>query len=166
MLTAIPRFTKGFWTPQAEPSELDRRLDDDRAVADLLRDRVRLRHELLGNLRADRAETHAFVLQAERVVPAGLQLALRRERRQILDGLVDALQGARHDVRPEVALVGVDADPPHLLLLRGGERAETAAAGDLEDDVRAPVDLVQRRLLALRLIREGCVVGGVSGPPS
>src|SRR3954469_12113232 len=155
MLTAIPRFTKGFWTPQAEPSELDRRLDDDRAVADLLRDRVRLRHELLGNLRADRAETHAFVLQAERVVPAGLQLALRRERREILDGLVDALQGARHDVRAEVALVGIDADAPDLVLLRRGERAEPAAAGDLEHDVRSLVDLIERGLFALRLIAEG-----------
>src|SRR3954451_15329758 len=105
MLTAIPRFTKGFWTPQAEPSELDRGLDDDRAVADLLRDRVRLRYELLGDLGADGAETDALVLQAERVVAAGLQLVLRRERRQILDRLVDTLQRARHDVRPEVALV-------------------------------------------------------------
>jgi hypothetical protein len=42
--------------------------------------------------------------------------------------------------------------PQTLLLLRRLQRAEAAAAGDLEDDVRALVDLVQRGLVALRLI--------------
>ena len=54
-------------------------------------------------------------------------------------------------MRAEEALVGVDADPPHALGLRGVERAEAAATGDLEDDVGAGRDLVERDLLALRL---------------
>ena len=51
-------------------------------------------------------------------------------------------------------LVGVHADPPHLLLLRGVERAEAATARDLEDHDGAGGDLVQRDLLALRRVRE------------
>ena len=57
-------------------------------------------------------------------------------------------------MRAEVGLVGVDADAPDALLLRGVERAEPAASRDLEDDDRAARDLVQRDLLALRLVRE------------
>src|SRR5262245_22532053 len=68
-----PRLTK---KRRSRSSELDRRLDDDRAGADLLGDRVRLRDELPGDLRADRAEPDALVLQAELVVAAGLELAL------------------------------------------------------------------------------------------
>ena len=55
-------------------------------------------------------------------------------------------------MRAEEGLVGVDADPPDVLLLRRVERAETAAAGDLEDDARALLDLVQGDLLALGLV--------------
>ena len=54
----------------------------------------------------------------------------------------------------EVALVGVDADALHALLLGRVERAEAALAGDLEDDLRALRDLVERELLALRLVDE------------
>ena len=67
---------------------------------------------------------------------------------------VDLLQRARQDARAEVGLVGVDADAPDVLLLRRVEGAEAAAAGDLEDDVGALGDLVQRDLLALRLVGE------------
>ena len=42
----------------------------------------------------------------------------------------------------------------HALLLSRVERAEAAAAGHLEDDLRAPRDLVERDLLALRLVDE------------
>ena len=54
----------------------------------------------------------------------------------------------------EVALVGVDADPEHTLLLRRRQDAEAALARDLEDDAGAVGDLVQRLLLALRLVDE------------
>jgi hypothetical protein len=57
-------------------------------------------------------------------------------------------------VLAEVALVGVDADPAHVLLLGGVQRAEPALAGHLEDDGRAAGDLVERDLLALRLVDE------------
>ena len=63
------------------------------------------------------------------------------------------------DVLAEVRLVGVDADPAHVLLLRGGEGAEAALARDLEDHVRAAGDLVERELLALRLVDEVLRVG-------
>ena len=51
----------------------------------------------------------------------------------------------------QVALVGVDADPLHALLLGRVERAEAALAGDGEHDLRALGDLVERELLALVL---------------
>ena len=60
----------------------------------------------------------------------------------------------------EVRLVGVDADRPGVLLLGGLERAEAASAGRCEDDLGAGCDLVERELLALRLVDE---VLGVPG---
>ena len=54
----------------------------------------------------------------------------------------------------DVALVGVDADGLDVLLLGRVERAEAALARDREDDLRALVDLVERDLLALRLVDE------------
>ena len=65
---------------------------------------------------------------------------------------VDTLQRACEDVRPEEGLIRVDADPPHVLLLRGVERAETAPARNLEHDAGAARDLGERQLLALREI--------------
>ena len=59
----------------------------------------------------------------------------------------------------EIRLVGVDADPAHVLLLRGREGAEAALARDLEDHVGAAGDLVERELLALRLVDEVLRVG-------
>ena len=67
---------------------------------------------------------------------------------------VDPLHGAREDVRAEEGLVGIDADAPDALLLRRVKRAQAAAARNLEDRSGALLDLVQRDLLALRLIRE------------
>ena len=85
-------------------------------------------------------------------LPPPFQVAVldRLDRQE--DGRVDALLRAREDVRAEERLVGVDADPPALALTGRVERAEAAAAGDLEDHVRAARDLVQRQLLALRLV--------------
>ena len=59
----------------------------------------------------------------------------------------------------EVGLVGVDADPADVLLLGCGQSAEAALAGDLEDDMRPARDLVERELLALRLVDEVLRVG-------
>src|SRR5581483_11279567 len=133
--------------------ELDDGLDLDLPGRDLLADRDRLRDERLRHLRADGAEADAAVLQAVEHVGAALELARLRLGRQVLDGLVDPLQGARQHVRPEVELVGVDA--PDVVLLRRREGAEATAARDLEDDLRALLDLRQRRLVALRLVVEG-----------
>src|SRR6185312_3954941 len=68
---------------------------------------------------------------------------------RLVDGDVDLLRGARHHVRAEVTLVGVDADAEDTALLRRREDTEAALTGDLEDDTGAVGDLVQRLLLAL-----------------
>ena len=86
-------------------------------------------------------------------VPPFERAALRAGDRGV-HGDVDLLQRARHDVRAEVVLVGVDTDAEHLLRAGRIEDAETALAGDLELDHRALGDLVQRLLLALRLCDE------------
>src|SRR3954447_8599342 len=101
-------------------------------------------------LRADLADVLAAVLQVEDEVGAGLQGAGLGQLEEGVDGRVDALHARRQDVRAEVALVGVDADAPLALRLRGVEGAEATATGDLEDDVRALGDLLQGQLLALR----------------
>src|SRR5215470_9258109 len=105
------------------------------------------------HLRRDPADVDAVVLEAEDDVPA-LELAVDDELDRVVDGRVDPLHRARQDVRAEEGLVGVDPDAPHVLLLRSVERAEAAAAGDLEDHASALLDLVQRDLLALRLVGE------------
>src|SRR5215831_17979574 len=105
------------------------------------------------HLRRDPADVDAVVLEAEDDVPA-LELAVDDELDGVVDGRVDPLHRARQDVRAEEGLVGVDPDAPHVLLLRSVERAEAAAAGDLEDHASALLDLVQRDLLALRLVGE------------
>src|SRR5262249_30645782 len=81
----------------------------------------------------------------------------------VVHGDVDALEGARHHPRAEIALVGIDADAEDVLPVRRVEDAETALAGDLELDDRALADLVERLLLALRLSDEvlGVVVQGL-----
>ena len=109
-------------------------------------DRVRVR------LRGERAEPDAVLVDPEDdVLAAGERAVLDRPDREE-HGAVDALERARQDVRPEEGLVAVDADPPDALVLRRRERAEAASAGDLEDDLRARCDLVQRELLALGLV--------------
>src|SRR5881398_195922 len=91
----------------------------DLAGDDLLPDLVDRGHVLLRHVGADLAEADAVLRQAEDRVPAAAELAVLHVLDREEDGLVDPLRGARQDVRPEVRLVGVDADPPDVLLLRG-----------------------------------------------
>src|SRR3954463_4658027 len=125
----------------------------DRPVEDLLLDVGDLGRVLLAG-GADLADPDAVVLQAVHDVGAALVAVVLDGLDRVEDGHVDLLQRARDDLRAEVALVGVDADGLDALLLGGVDRAEPARAGDLEDDLRALRDLVERDLLALRLVRE------------
>ncbi len=102
----------------------------------------------------DLAEPDPAVRDVEERVAATLERAVDDVLHRLEHGDVDLLRRAREDVRAEVALVGVDADPPYALLLRGLQRAEPAAAGRGEHDVRPLRDLVERDLLALRLVDE------------
>src|SRR6266540_3011107 len=129
-----------------------------RNVLDLPADDVRAdlvhRRDLgLGNLGADLADADAVVLQAEDDVAAfelSVDDALDREEHRG----IDALHRTRQDVRAQERLVGVHPDSPDALLLRRVEGAEPTTAGNLEDHAGALFDLVQRDLLALRLVGE------------
>ena len=102
----------------------------------------------------------ALGLEVEDLVLAAREGAVLDRLRGLEHRRVDALHGRGQDVLAQVALVGVDADAEHALLLRRVERPEAAAAGDLEDDLRALGDLVERDLLALGLVDEVLRVGG------
>ena len=106
----------------------------------------------LVGLRADLAETDTVLVEAEDAVAAALERPFCERLDRQEDRRVDALQGARQDVRAEERLVCVDTDPPHLLLTGRIERTETAPAGDLEDDPRTVRDLREGQLLALGLV--------------
>ena len=67
---------------------------------------------------------------------------------------VEGLERARDHAVALRRLVGVDADRGHALLAGRVDRAEAAVACDLEDDVRALRDLVERDLLALGRVVE------------
>src|SRR5215212_5853939 len=125
----------------------------DLAVLDLLHHLVDLLL-VLRAVRGDLAEADAAGLDIEHGVRAALEGAVLDRLDRVEDGHVDLLQRAGDDVRAEVALVGVDADALHALLLGRVKRAETALAGDLEDDLRALRDLVERELLAEVLLDE------------
>src|SRR5437764_2698614 len=137
-------------------SLLRRRLD--LAGRDLLLDHL----ELLGDeraiglrqLRRELAVADAAVLHAVDLVEAALEAGRIRlvGGDRLVDRQRDVLQGARQDVLAEEALVGVHADAPRALLLGRVEAAETTGAGRLEDDAGSALDLVQRGLLALRLV--------------
>src|SRR5581483_10891666 len=121
----------------------------DLAGLDLRLELVHLRDECRRHLRADRAHADAVVPEVEQQVGATLEVALlgllvRRE-----DAGVDPLERAREHVLREAVLVDVDTDAPDTGLGRGVERAETAAAGDLELDLRALADLILGQRLAL-----------------
>src|SRR6266508_1357557 len=147
-----------------EPFEYLGRRRLDLARGDHLLDLLDPRDDIctvgLGQLLAELAVANAAVLDAVVLVVAtpesrGVRLVgLDR----LEDGPVDKLRSARQNVPPEIALVGVDADAPNALLLGSVEPAEPTLAGGLEHDAGAARDLVQRRLLALRLVGEGRVV--------
>src|SRR5215210_843959 len=125
----------------------------DLAGGDLLLDVLDLRRVLLTG-GAELADAHAPVLHVEDVVGAALERAVLRRLDRVVHGDVDLLGRARDDLRAEERLVVVDADGLDVALLGGVDRAEAALAGGCEDDLRATPDLVQRELLALRLVDE------------
>src|SRR2546423_13774279 len=106
---------------------------DDLLLALVARRDIGLRH-----LRADLPEPDSVLGEAEDGVAAALEGPVLHGLHGQEDGLVDALRRARQDVGPEIGLVGVDADPPDVLLLGGVERPEAAPARDLELDRGPP----------------------------
>src|SRR3954470_10492779 len=122
-----------------------------RARDDLLAHGVHAVDQRLRHLRADLAHADTVVLQIEEDVAPPGELAGADVADGVVDADIHALDAAREDVRPEEGLVAVDADPPDLLLLRRVERADPAQACNVEDDLRAGRDLVERELLALVL---------------
>src|SRR5215211_9364916 len=124
----------------------------DLAVGDLAADLLHRVEIARRDLLADRAEADALFSEAEDRVPAAPPRAVldRLDRRE--DGSVHLLLGAREHMRPQERLVRVHADSPHLLLARRVESAEPAAARNLEHHTGAAADLVQGKLLALRLV--------------
>ncbi len=121
-------------------------------VGDLLLDLLRRLDVRRVRVRAERAEPDSVLIEAEDRVAATLEGAVLSGLRRQEDGAVDALQRTRQHVRAEERLVGVDADAPDLLLLRREERAEAAAARDLEDAFDPAAIWFERELLALRLV--------------
>ena len=101
---------------------------------------------------AELPESDAILVETEDRIPATLEGAILRGLRREEHGAVDALEPTREHVRPEERLICVDADAPDLLLLRREQRSEPTQARDLEDSLRPVRDLIQRELLALRLI--------------
>src|SRR3954452_19347650 len=116
---ARPNFTSGLELGHFRRNVLDLAGDDVGADLHHLRDLG------LRNLRADLAEADTVVLEAEDDV-AALELAVDDELDRVEHRGVDPLHRAGEDVRPEERLVGVDADAPDALLLRGVERAAAA----------------------------------------
>src|SRR5215208_4552447 len=133
---------------------LDRVGDLDLPVDDLLLLGLDLVDHVLRDLRADLAESDAIIGEAEDGCSAADLLAVDDHLDRLEHGRIHPLDGAGEDVIAEERLVLVDPDPPDALLLRRVQRAEAAAAGHLEDDVGALGDLVERHLLALRLVVE------------
>src|SRR3954447_6544414 len=109
---------------------------------------------VLGPGGGDLADAGAVVGQVERGVRPALERAVLGRLDRVEHGDVDLLDGRGQHLRADVGLVGVDADALHRLLLRRVEDAEAALARDLEDDLRTLRDLVERQLLALRLVDE------------
>src|SRR6188472_980774 len=135
---------------------LDRARGLDLAGRELLRPSVQLgdQRSALRRGGAHLAVADAAVLGVVEAVDATLPLLAPGELDRVEHPHVDLLQGAREDLLAEVELVGVDPDAPVLVVLRRLDGAEAAAARDLEDHVGLLADLVQRDLLALRLVDE------------
>src|SRR5215216_7419249 len=115
---------------------------------------IDLRDFRLRDLRADLPDADTVLLQAEDDVSAALELSVDDAFDREVNRSVHSLHRAREDVRAEERLVGVNADAPNAVLLRRIECSQTTAARDLEDHAGALLDLVQRDLLALRLVGE------------
>src|SRR4051794_12560775 len=137
-----------------------RRLDlaGDDLLGDL-GDRRLLRGRHRAIAAAELSERDPAVLEAVDGVTAALVLGGLRSLDREVHGLVDLLPRARQHLRAEEALVVVDADAAHTLRLGRLDRAQTAAAGDLEDHARTLADLAEGDLLALRLVPEVLRVG-------
>src|ERR671918_124715 len=149
---------KEGWGPAPAPSGsfglFDRLGDLDLAGDDQLGLRHRLVDGLLRRVRRELAEPDAVLREAERRHAAALEGVVHDRLDGREHGHVHALERAREDVVAEERLVGVHADAPDAPLLGAVESTEPAAAGDLEHDVRAVGDLVERELLAPRLVDE------------
>src|SRR6187401_140837 len=126
------------------------------AVGDLLRDVVELGDQgvAIGRVRADLAVADAVVRDVVQRVAPTFEVAVDDLLDRVEHRDVDLLRGAREDVGAEERLVVVDPDAPGVALVRRLEGAETAAARRGEDDLRAPAELGERDLLALRLVDE------------
>src|SRR6185312_4026426 len=161
----IPRSSRAGWSaisrspgggPRRARPPGERLLDgvgrSDLARGDLRLDRLQLRDDGRRHVRADLADARAVILGGEEVRRAALERPGLDLLDRVVHGHVDLLDRARQDEVAEVGLVGVHADAPDALLLRGGEGPEPAAARNLEDDIRVLRDLVQRELLARRLV--------------
>src|SRR5215210_5265999 len=130
-------------TDQLLPSLVD-------GVLHLLRDCVRIGSEQLGI---------GELLDTEEAVRSALERAVLLGFDRLEDREIERFQRARDHAVASERLVGVDADRHHAFLARRVERSEAAVARDLEDDVGALGDLIERDLLALRLVDEVLGVG-------
>src|SRR5690242_12271635 len=151
----IPRISRTVEASTAEDSMevvgagLQRSGDLDLARDDLLLQLVHLVDEVLRDGGVDLPDVHAAVLQVEEQVVAALELTLRDLLRRVEDAVVDALHARGEDALGVVVLILVDADAPDPGRVGGLERAEAAAAGDLEEHLGTLRDLVLRDGLAL-----------------
>src|SRR5829696_5625226 len=128
----------------------------DAAVGELLLrgidGRLRVRRNRSGVGREQRGV--GKLLDAVEVVRAALEVTVLEGLDDLEHGVRERLERARDDAIALRRLVGVDADRHLPLLASRVDRAETAVTRHLEDDVRAAGDLVERDLLALRLVDE------------
>src|SRR5206468_10421828 len=106
-------------------------------VDDVLLELVHLVDQVLRDGRVDLPDIHAAVREIEVEVGSALELPVRN----LLDGVedtgVDPLDAARQDTLGVVVLVLVDADAPDAGRVGGAQRAEPAAARDLEEHLGA-----------------------------
>src|SRR5262245_53137348 len=98
----------------------------DLPVDDLLLEVVDLVDDVLGNLGRDLPDGDAAVGEVEDRVLAALEGAVRDGLDGVEDRGVHPLHRAGEDVRSEVGLVAVHADPPDALVGRRVERPEAA----------------------------------------
>src|SRR6266511_3094243 len=99
------------------------------------------------------------LLHAVEIVDAALERALLEGLDDLVDRALQRLQRARDHAVALRRLVDVDADRELALLAGPVESAEPALPGDLEDNVRPLIDLVDRDLLAFCKVLEVLRVG-------